>query len=187
MNANKLKQYGEDQWRAKPDKLNAELFVMTYGALVMQLVQDYEDYGAVNKELDKMGYNIGTRLIEEFLSKNPEVKCKNFNDTGEAIAKVGFKTFLNITPEVVHNGSNEFTLVIEDNPLNQFVVLPDTAIREGLLYSNVLAGCIRGCLEMINISTTVDFLSDELLGQESTAIKVKLIKYLEEQVPSDDM
>lgn len=27
---------------------------MTYGALVAQLVQDYEDYDQVNKQLDKM-------------------------------------------------------------------------------------------------------------------------------------
>ena len=31
---------------------------MTYGALVVQLIQDYEDYAEVNKQLDKMGYNI---------------------------------------------------------------------------------------------------------------------------------
>ncbi len=39
-----------------------ELFAMTYGALVVQLIQDYEDYAEVNKQLEKMGYNIGTRL-----------------------------------------------------------------------------------------------------------------------------
>ncbi len=33
---------------------NAELFTMTYGALVAQLIQDYEDYSEVNKQLDKM-------------------------------------------------------------------------------------------------------------------------------------
>lgn len=30
MNANKLKQYGEDQWRAKPDKLVGALLGNTY-------------------------------------------------------------------------------------------------------------------------------------------------------------
>ena len=42
---------------------------MTYGALVVQLIQDYEDYSEVNKQLEKMGYNIGTRLIEDFLAR----------------------------------------------------------------------------------------------------------------------
>jgi hypothetical protein len=33
---------------------NAELFSLTYGALVVQLIKDYEDYEEVNKQLDKM-------------------------------------------------------------------------------------------------------------------------------------
>lgn len=33
---------------------NAELFSLTYGALVVQLVADYQDYAEVNKQLDKM-------------------------------------------------------------------------------------------------------------------------------------
>lgn len=33
---------------------NAELFALTYGALVVQLVKDYEDYDQVNIQLDKM-------------------------------------------------------------------------------------------------------------------------------------
>lgn len=37
-----------------PRPQNAELFSLTYGALVVQLIKDYEDYGEVNKQLDKM-------------------------------------------------------------------------------------------------------------------------------------
>ena len=33
---------------------NAELFGLTYGALVVQLIKDYEDYDEVNTQLDKM-------------------------------------------------------------------------------------------------------------------------------------
>jgi len=33
---------------------NAELFNLTYGAMVMQLIRDYEDVQAVNQQLDKM-------------------------------------------------------------------------------------------------------------------------------------
>lgn len=64
---------------------------MTYGALVVQLIQDYEDYAEVNKQLEKMGYNIGTRLIEEFLAKSSLGRCTDFKDVGEVIAKVGRK------------------------------------------------------------------------------------------------
>lgn len=60
---------------------------MTYGALVVQLIQDYEDYAEVNKQLEKMGYNIGTRLIEDFLAKSAISVCDGFKETGEVIAK----------------------------------------------------------------------------------------------------
>jgi trafficking protein particle complex subunit 3 len=62
---------------------------MTYGALVVQLIQDYEDYAEVNTQLEKMGYNIGTRLIEDFLAKSASIgRCADFRETGEVIAKV---------------------------------------------------------------------------------------------------
>lgn len=63
---------------------------MTYGALVVQLIQDYEDYSEVNKQLEKMGYNIGTRLIEDFLARSNLGRCTDFRETGEVIAKVQF-------------------------------------------------------------------------------------------------
>ena len=44
------------------ERINAEIFTLTYGSLVRQLVTDLEDMHEVNKELDKMGYNIGTRF-----------------------------------------------------------------------------------------------------------------------------
>jgi hypothetical protein len=67
---------------------NAELFALTYGALVVQLIQDYEDYAEVNKQLEKMGYNIGTRLIEDFLAKSALGRCADFREVGEVVAKV---------------------------------------------------------------------------------------------------
>lgn len=43
----------------------------------------------VNKQLDKMGYNIGLRLIEDYLAKsNTMRRCSNFRETAEMIAKV---------------------------------------------------------------------------------------------------
>lgn len=67
---------------------NAELFALTYGALVVQLIQDYEDFDEVNKQLEKMGYNIGTRLIEDFLAKSNLGRCSDFKEVGEVVAKV---------------------------------------------------------------------------------------------------
>ena len=71
---------------------------MTYGALVVQLIQDYEDYAEVNKQLEKMGYNIGTRLIEDFLARSNLGRCTDFKETGEVIAKATFSLSLSPLP-----------------------------------------------------------------------------------------
>lgn len=77
--------------RTRIDKVNSELVVLTYGTIVAQLCKDFDsDYVEVNKQLDKMGYNIGLRLIEDYLAKsNTMRRCSNFKETAEMIAKVG--------------------------------------------------------------------------------------------------
>lgn len=62
---------------------------LTYGTIVAQLCQDYDgDYLEVNKQLEKMGYNIGMRLIEDFFAKSNIGRCANFRETADMISKV---------------------------------------------------------------------------------------------------
>ena len=75
--------------RTRVEKINAELVTLTYGTMVAQLCKDFQnDYAEVNKQLDRMGYNIGLRLIEDFLAKSNTGRCSNFKETAEVISKV---------------------------------------------------------------------------------------------------
>ena len=64
--------------------------------------------------------------------------------------QLGFKMYLGITP-VISNWSpagDEFSLLIENNPLIDFVELPDG--HNALNYSNILCGVLKGALEMVS-------------------------------------
>lgn len=61
------------------------MFTLTYGALVSQLIKDCEGVDDVNKQLERMGYNIGIRLIEDYLARTGSGRCYDFRDTAEKI------------------------------------------------------------------------------------------------------
>lgn len=131
---------------AKMDKVSTDLFSMTYGAVVTQVLRDYESVDASNEQLEKMGYNIGVRLIDELLAKTHLPTCGNFIETAEIVAKVGFKMFLGVNAEVANASQSEFSVQLAENPLAEFVELPKEYAE--LRYSGVLCGVIRGALEV---------------------------------------
>lgn len=97
------------------------------------------------------GYNIGIRLIEDFLAKANTGRCRDIRETADVISKVAFKIYLNITPTVTSWAADEksFSLIFDENPLADFVELPEDGPYEKIWYSNVLCGVIRGALEMV--------------------------------------
>lgn len=168
-----LPQQGTALWNKMP-KINAELFALTYGAMVMQLIKDHEDVDAVNKQLEKMGYNIGIRIVDEFLAKGNITKCNNFRETAEMIGKVAFKMFLGISVEVGNwsTDGNSCSLMIQENPFTEFVELPPQ--YADIHYCNILVGVIQGALEMVQLNVACKFVKDMLKGDEVTELRMEL-------------
>lgn len=168
------------------EKVNADLFVLTYGSLVTQLLRDIEDVDAVNAQLEKMGYNIGLRLIDEFLSKSGINACQDFRDTCEVIAKVGLRMFLGVSGEVVmwNKEMTACSLVLPENPLAEYVELPAN-LTNRLWYSNLICGVIRGCLEQLQLRVECRFEKDALNGDEHTLIRLELKEVLHEEYDDD--
>lgn len=109
------------------------------------------------------------RLIEDFLSRTQQGRCHELKETAEVLAKVryktwnmhmatqshplqtGFKNFLGIVPTIANWNAkgDEFSLIMDQNPLTDFVELPED--HPNLLYSNLICGVIRGSLEMVSL------------------------------------
>lgn len=179
---------GEVAW-SQTEKINAELFAFTYGSLVVKLIKELESLSKVNSTLDEMGYNIGMRLIDDFLSKN-EVNCDKLSDTAEIIAKVGFKAYLGITCEVANWSEEtkeypkEFSLIVSENPMTEYVELRED-YRE-LSYCNLICGVIRGCLHMLKFESRVFVLKDSLKGDDVTEIRVVVTSRKDDEYEPDD-
>ena len=125
-----------------------------------------------------MGYNIGVRLIEDFLAKSRQTRCKNMLETAEVIREA-FRQYINISPQITNWNAEQdsfrfndaisegyltrfLSLILDNNPLTDFVELPSE--YSALSYCQMICGIIRGALEMVQLEVT------------ATVEKVKVIR-----------
>ncbi|GAX28908.1 hypothetical protein FisN_20Lh219 [Fistulifera solaris] len=164
-------------WQKQP-KANAEFFALTYGALVAELVRDLEQNSEIQAELDRMGHSIGIRFIEEVLAKAPELKVsQQFMETVDVV-KVAMKLFLGVTVEIVTSADDQYIVKMNENPLMVFVELPED--RQDLQYNQLLAGMLRGMLEMLQFDCDVSISSSTTTGnKEIYELKVVLKQVLQ--------
>uniref|UniRef100_A0A1I8GGA3 Trafficking protein particle complex subunit n=1 Tax=Macrostomum lignano TaxID=282301 RepID=A0A1I8GGA3_9PLAT len=148
---------------------------------VSQLLKDYESDESVNKQLDTMGYNIGIRIVEDYLARTSVRRCGDLRETADKIVKDGFKHYLGVAPTIQGMTHNEFSLVLDSNPLTEFVELPQS--HANLQFSNIICGALRGALEAVHLQIDAQFVQDTLRGDPATEIRVKFIKRIEETLP----
>ena len=174
------------------EKINSRLLTLTYGSLIVRLIKDYEKPEEINDQLEKMGYNIGIRIIDDFLAKFLKPMPKTFEETVRIIAKEAFKYYLNIDAqyESLNNKDNtgestqEYRIIFIDNPLNDFVELPEK--YQNLWYSNILCGIIRGAYETLNIKVECRYNQDTLKKHDKNEIIIKLIEIIEEKLQEEE-
>lgn len=96
----------------------------------------------------------------------------------------GFKTYLGISPTVTNwsPANDEFSLLIEGNPLTEFVELPEGQGQK-LSYNQMICGAIRGALDMVQLEVECRFVQDQLKGDPTTELRIKFIKKLEDALP----
>ncbi|EAN33576.2 Transport protein particle (TRAPP) component [Theileria parva strain Muguga] len=171
---------------AKMEKVNSELFCLTYGSMISQLVRDKEHSDAVNEHLILMGKNIGSKLVDELLAKLGCVPCTDFRSTVEVIAKVGFKMFLGISGNVVEvdQENKVYNITFQENPLDQFVELPETL--KDLNYSNIFCGVIIGALDQLQMKVQCYFVKDMLKGDDVYEITIKLEEVVKETLSDEE-
>ncbi|CAJ0942986.1 unnamed protein product, partial [Mesorhabditis belari] len=164
-------------------KMSSELFALTYGSLVAEMLKDYEDPRQVNLQLDKVGFNMGIRLADDFLSKQAGVpKCTDCRQMAETLSKNVIPAYLGVSATVNNweSGDREFSLQIENNPLTEFVEVPQDLTS--LHYSQMIAGAIRGGLEAVHIKVTTTAIETPT----NTVIKVKFIEVLKDNLPAGE-
>lgn len=126
------------------------------------MLRDFENVDDVNKQLERIGYNMGMRLIEDFLARTSVPRCLEMRETADRIQQA-FRMYLNVQPTISNwsPASDEFSLLFDSNPLTEFVELPTDLTN--LRYSAILSGCIRGALEMVQLEVQCWFVQVDIL------------------------
>jgi hypothetical protein len=171
-------------WQKQP-KANAELFALTYGALVSELLRDLEKPSIVQEELERMGVSMGLRAMEEFLAKNTVAPTHRvFGEaTVEAIV-VALKMFLGMNSEARWKEQGKsFTIQFVDNPFTIFVEPPEEYMD--LEYNQLLCGMCKGMLDVLQLDCSAAISKSILKDDETYELTIELNHVLQEGAGDD--
>ncbi|CAI5445573.1 unnamed protein product [Caenorhabditis angaria] len=172
---------------ADSKKMSAELFCLTYGAMVTEMLKDYEDPKDVTIQLDKMGFNMGSRLADDFLAKNANVpRCVDTRQIADVLCRNAIPCYLGVNATVTNwsNGDRDFSIILESNPLTELVQVPPHLISAGLSYSQLIAGAIRGALEAVHFKVFASAVPES--SNSNTEIRIRFDQVLKDSIPAGE-
>ena len=101
------------------DKMYVQNITCTHAHTYIHITLSYGIILLIIMLIGGRGYNIGVRLVDEFLAKSGVTTCQDFKETAEVVAKVAFKMFLGISVDVSQWNAEgtACSLLLYDNPL----------------------------------------------------------------------
>jgi hypothetical protein len=124
----------------------------------LRLIDDFLSHSGIGRCTDFRETAEIVAKVKLNISRS-EIRCTRFQhllqfvslppSLDDHIIQVGLKVFLGVAGQVGNFDvkKNEFSLILDDNPLVEFVELPEQ--YDKLWYSNVICGVLRGSLEMV--------------------------------------
>ena len=155
-----------------------------YGTLLVRLTKDINDINELNTKIELIGYDIGKRLVDDLIDDFQRVDTSDQNKLMEKLICQLAQYYLGIIGNYSQTGEKEFHLIFTENPISLYVELPESL--EGLCYSNVICGIMRGMLEICGYEVKCEFVKDKIKGDDNNDMKITLVKYIEERFIDDE-
>ena len=165
-------------------QIKVDLLTFMYGSLLVRLTKDIKDINELNKKIELIGYDIGKRLVDDLIDDFQRVDQSDQNKLMEKLICQLAQHYLGIIGNYNQVGENEFHLKFNQNPISLYVELPESL--EGLCYSNIICGIMRGMLEITGFEVKCEFIKDKMKGDDINDIKITLVKYIEERFIDDE-
>ena len=165
-------------------QIKVELLTFMYGTLLVRLTKDIKDINELNTKIELIGYDIGKRLVDDLIDDFQRVDQSDQNKLMEKLICQLAQYYLGIIGNYSQTGEKEFHLIFTENPISLYVELPESL--EGLCYSNVICGIMRGMLEICGYEVKCEFVKDKIKGDDNNDMKITLVKYIEERFIDDE-
>ena len=166
-------------------QIKVDLLTFMYGSLLVRLTKDIKDINELNKKIELIGYDIGKRLVDDLIDDFQRgLDVSDLNKLMEKLIIQLAQYYLGILGSFNQVSEKEYHLIFPENPISFYVELPESL--DGLCYSNIICGILRGMLEISGFEIQCEFVKDKMKGDEVNDLKITLVKYIEERFVDDE-